>query len=135
MIYLLDSNVWIGLIRGTSPTLSVRFQAMAPAADIRVCSVIVAELWYGCALSAKPKANRAAIDALIAPYPSLPFDNGAAEHFAVIRRDLKTRGQLIGPYDMQIAAIAVANACTLVTHNTSEFSRIPSLTLEDWQIP
>ncbi len=42
---------------------------------------------------------------------------------------------MIGPYDVQIAAIAVANNCTLVTHNTAEFSRIPHLTVEDWQIP
>ena len=32
--------------------------------------------------------------------------------------------QVIGPYDMQIAAIALANRCTLVTHNLSEFGRV-----------
>ena len=32
-----------------------------------------------------------------------------------------------------IAAIALANRMTLVTHNTTEFSRIPGLALEDWQ--
>ena len=42
---------------------------------------------------------------------------------------------MIGPYDVQIAAIAVANGCTLVTHNTREFSRIPGLLLEDWEVP
>ena len=36
---------------------------------------------------------------------------------------------------MQIAAIALANSCSLVTHNTSEFSRVPGLMLEDWQVP
>jgi tRNA(fMet)-specific endonuclease VapC len=36
---------------------------------------------------------------------------------------------------MQIAAIALANGCTLVTHNTAEFSRVSGLTLEDWQVP
>jgi tRNA(fMet)-specific endonuclease VapC len=44
-------------------------------------------------------------------------------------------GQLIGPYDTMIAAIALANNLTLVTHNTSEFSRIANLVLEDWEIP
>lgn len=44
MIYLLDSNAWIGLIRRSSSVLAARFQAMALSADIRVCSVVVAEL-------------------------------------------------------------------------------------------
>jgi tRNA(fMet)-specific endonuclease VapC len=135
MIYLLDSNVWIGLIRRTSPALDARFQAMAPLADLRVCSVICAELWYGCARSARPAANRAALDALIAPFSSLPYDNAAADLFASIRRHLESIGQMIGPYDMQIAAIALANGCTLVSHNTAEFNRVPNLVLEDWQIP
>jgi tRNA(fMet)-specific endonuclease VapC len=135
MIYLLDSNVWIGLLRGSSAVLSARYTAAAPSADIRVCSVIVAELWYGCARSARPAANRAAVDALIAPFPSLPYDDRAADQFVTVRRYLETLGQVIGPYDMQIAAIALANGCTLVTHNTAEFSRVPGLVIEDWQVP
>jgi len=135
MIYLLDSNVWISLIRGSSTVLAARYHAAAPSVDIRVCSVIVAELWYGCARSAKPAANRAAIDALLAPYPSLPYDDRAADHFVTIRRHLEQLGQMIGPYDLQIAAIALAQRCTLVTHNTAEFSRVAGLPVEDWQTP
>jgi len=33
-----------------------------------------------------------------------------------------------------IAAIALANDCVLVTHNTDEFSRIAGLKLEDWEV-
>jgi tRNA(fMet)-specific endonuclease VapC len=53
----------------------------------------------------------------------------------LIRRHLESFGLPIGPYDMQIAAIALANDCTLVTHNTGEFSRVPGLVIEDWQVP
>ncbi len=37
------------------------------------------------------------------------------------------------PYDLQIAAIALAHRCTLVTHNVAEFQRVPGLTVEDWE--
>jgi tRNA(fMet)-specific endonuclease VapC len=109
VIYLLDSNVWIALMRGSSAVLAARYKAMAPTADLRVCAVVVAELWYGAARSAKPAANRASVDALIAPFPGLPYDNAAAEYFVSVRRHVESIGQMIGPYDLQIAAIALAN--------------------------
>ena len=81
MTYLLDANVWVALLRRTSPLVIARFQVVAPSADLCLCSVVVAELWYGCARSAKPVANRIAVDALIAPFPSLPYTDLAADHF------------------------------------------------------
>ena len=76
-----------------------------------------------------------AVDALIAPFPSLPYTDLAADQFVNVRRSLESLGQVIGPYDMQIAAMALANHCTLVTHNTDEFSRVPGLAIEDWEMP
>jgi len=54
------------------------------------------------------------------------------ETISILRRG-KVSGQLIGGNDMLIAAIALANRLTLVTHNTAEFRRVPRLLLEDWQ--
>lgn len=51
-----------------------------------------------------------------------------------IRADLARKGTPIGPYDLQIAAIALANDCVLVSHNLGEFSRIAGLKLEDWEV-
>jgi tRNA(fMet)-specific endonuclease VapC len=92
-------------------------------------------LYYGCLRSANPAANRAKVESLIRPHHSLPFDDAAAEVFAANRRYLETRGVMIGPYDLQIAAIALAAGCTLVTHNSREFGRIPGLAIEDWELP
>ena len=50
-----------------------------------------------------------------------------------MRADLARKGTPIGPYDLQIAAIALANDCILITHNTGEFSRVPGLKLEGWE--
>lgn len=134
MKYLLDTNVWIDLLRGSSSLLANRFRQRVPA-EIRVCSIAVAELRHGCMRSARPSANRAALDVLLSPIASLPFDDAAAEQFAIIRHSLEQNGLMIGPFDAQIAAIALANKCTLVTHNAAEFSRVPSLVMEDWMMP
>jgi tRNA(fMet)-specific endonuclease VapC len=40
---------------------------------------------------------------------------------------------LIGPNDLLIAAMALANDLVLVTHNMKEFGRIPGLRWEDWE--
>ncbi|MEK8016923.1 MAG: hypothetical protein VSS75_008650 [Candidatus Parabeggiatoa sp.] len=49
------------------------------------------------------------------------------------RAQLAAKGTPIGPYDLQIAAIALVNDLILVTHNTREFSRIEGLVIEDWE--
>lgn len=56
-----------------------------------------------------------------------------ARRCAEIRGQLERSGRVIGPHDLQIAAIAFQHGLTLVTHNTREFSRIPGLKLEDWE--
>jgi tRNA(fMet)-specific endonuclease VapC len=71
---------------------------------------------------------------ILKKYRSLSFDENSALEAASIRYFLSNQGTPIGPFDLLIAAIARANQLTLVTHNTREFSRIPNLLIEDWQI-
>jgi len=61
------------------------------------------------------------------------FDNTVSEICGRIRAGLDKNGTPIGPYDLQIGAIALADNLTLVTHNVKEFSRIPGLVIEDWE--
>jgi tRNA(fMet)-specific endonuclease VapC len=135
MTYLLDTNVWVALLRQSSAAVSTRFRAEAPSGQIHSCSIVLAELRHGARRSAKPAANRVEVDYLLAPFPCLPFDEVAADIYSAIRHQLESTGRMIGPLDMLIAAIAIANDCTLITHNTSEFRNVSGLALEDWQIP
>jgi tRNA(fMet)-specific endonuclease VapC len=97
------------------------------------CTPVEAELWYGVDKSARQEQNRARLLTLLEWLPSLPFAGQTTQHFGDIRAHLARQGKPIGPYDLQIAAIARAHHLTLVTHNTKEFSRVPGLTLEDWE--
>ncbi len=99
-----------------------------------MCAVVVGELYYGAYRSPYSTANLALLAKFLPRFLSLPYDDAAAELFGRVRAQLAATGSLIGPYDLQIAAIALANQCTLVTHNTTEFSRITGLVLEDWHV-
>lgn len=134
MIYLLDSNACIGWLRQNEPKLVARIKAEVPS-DIVLCSVVVAELIYGAERSGATHraANLLRVEQLRRQFTSLPFDDRAGEEAGRLRAYLVGLGTLIGPNDLMIAAIALAQGLTLVTHNTSEFSRVPGLALEDWQ--
>lgn len=83
--------------------------------------------------SNNPTRTLALQEVFLNNFVSLPFDDRAARMFGTIRADLASLGSPIGPYDLQIAAIAVVNNLTLVTHNTREFSRVSGLVIEDWE--
>jgi tRNA(fMet)-specific endonuclease VapC len=92
-----------------------------------------AELFAGAMKSTDPARTLARQLRFLSQFISLPFDDRAAEAYGRIRTQLETAGAPIGPYDLQIAAIAVSSGLILVTHNTREFGRVPDLALEDWE--
>ena len=129
--YLLDTNACVECLRNRNAGVVARFQSCSPR-ELRLCSVVVAELCYGAYKSPKPAANLTLVQTFAAPLISVPFDDLAADVYGRIRADLEQRGQAIGPNDTMIAAIALANGLTIVTHNTAEFSRVNGLLIEDW---
>jgi tRNA(fMet)-specific endonuclease VapC len=135
MKYLLDTNAWIGYLTKHRSAIVNKLATLHPA-DVGHCSVVSAELYDGAYKSGHPAhrpANLALLARLRGQFMSLPFDDGAAEVAGQVRAHLAALGTPIGPSDLQIAAIALANNLTLVTHNTREFGRVPGLTLEDWE--
>jgi tRNA(fMet)-specific endonuclease VapC len=129
---LLDTNTCIRYLNGRAVGVRRRLQSLSPD-EVAVSSVVKAELFAGAVRSTDPVRSRARQEAFLAPYASLPFDDPAADVYGRIRSHLQAAGTPIGPYDLQIAAIALANKLVLVTHNIREFSRVPNLHLEDWE--
>jgi tRNA(fMet)-specific endonuclease VapC len=74
----------------------------------------------------------AAVLQTLGPFHSFAFDDQTAMAYARIRHELEVAGQIIGPYDLQIAAICRVHNLTLVTNNMSEFARVNGLHVEDW---
>ncbi|MBS3029206.1 MAG: type II toxin-antitoxin system VapC family toxin [Dolichospermum sp. DET50] len=133
MLYLIDTNVCVMYLNGRSTSISDRILSL-PTKDIAVCSVVKAELFYGAMKSNNLSRTLQRQKAFLDHYESLPFNDQSASIFGNIRAQLTAQGTPIGAYDLQIAAIALANNLILVTHNTREFSRVLELQLEDWEI-
>ncbi|MEG4345698.1 type II toxin-antitoxin system VapC family toxin [Microcoleus sp. A003_D6] len=133
MIYLLDTNTCIGYLNGRSVGVLRRLQALF-SQDVAVCSVVKAELFYGSMRSNNPARSLAQQQDFLNRFISLPFDDQSAVIYGQIRAQLAASGTPIGPNDLLIASIALANNLILVTHNTREFSRVEGLRLEDWEI-
>jgi len=134
MKYSLDTNTCIRYLNGRSASIRRKLPTV-PAHDIVVCSVVRGELAYGAAKSQLPVQSVAKQQRFLKPYVTLPYDDLAAAEFGVIRAALEAVGTPIGPYDLQIAAIALVHGLIVVTHNTGEFGRIAKLRVEDWEVP
>ena len=132
MKYLLDTNTCIRYINGRAPQIRDRMRTISDA-DIAISAVTQGEMYTGSAKSKTPERSRARQDAFFIRFASLPFDEVVANEFGRIRARLEQAGTPIGPYDMQIAATAMAHGLIVVTHNTAEFSRVDGLKLEDWE--
>jgi len=132
MIYTLDTNTCIRAINGRSPSVRQRL-TQVPFIDVTVSSIVRSELFYGSAKSQTPIRSRQKQDLFLSSFVTLSFDDQVANTYGTIRVALEKAGTPIGPLDMQIAAIALTYDLILVTHNLREFSRIPSLKLEDWE--
>jgi tRNA(fMet)-specific endonuclease VapC len=129
--YLLDTNAWIALLKN-QPRVVEGVRRVGVEA-LHLCSPVWSELWFGACNSQRVAQNQQRIRELAAHIPSLPFDDRAAEHCGELRAFLARQGRPIGPYDLQIAAIARSASLCLVTRNVSEFSRVPGLVVENWQ--
>lgn len=133
MKLLLDTNICIYIIKQQPATVLNHFLEYQ-VGDIGISSVTLAELRYGVAKSAHREKNAKALDEFIIPLEVVSYDEAAAHAYGTIRAALEKAGTPIGAMDMLIAAHAVSLGIPLVTNNTREFQRVPSLKIIDWTV-
>jgi tRNA(fMet)-specific endonuclease VapC len=124
---MLDTNTCVYAMRGSagfSPKLALR--------DCAISTIVLGELEYGVNHSQHLEKNRAALDAFLNAVQIFSLEPEAGEHYGRIRALLASEGQLIGNNDMWIAAHARSLGLALITHNRSEFSRVPDLVIDSW---
>jgi tRNA(fMet)-specific endonuclease VapC len=136
VIYLLNTNILIYLIKNQPPALAQRVNALPEDARLCMSFITWAELLKGAERSArKPEVVRR-LEALARQVAVLYLAGPAiCQHYAEQATRLKDAGTPIGANDLWIACHALAEGATLVTHNTREFQRVQGLRLEDWVAP
>jgi len=132
-MYLLDTNVCIRLLNDRNNSPFVQQFARRSPTDFKLCSVVKSELYYGTFKSSRRSQNLEKLGQFFQQFESLKFDDTSAQIVGQIRANLDAMGTPIGSNDLLIAAIALSNNLTLLTHNTREFNRIDNLQIEDWE--
>lgn len=137
MIYLPDTNVFSRYLRGEDSRIKEKLEGALRFC--RLSSVVLSELEYGAAKRPDVPAFRTRISRLREIIAAeVDYTCTDAYFYGAIRAHLarlKPNAQPIGPYDLMLAAQALRIGAVLVTHNTTEFARVPDLQCEDWQSP
>ena len=130
MRYLLDTNAVSDLVRNPQGKVA---EHIFKVGEHQVCTSIIvsAELRYG---AAKKGSSRLSVqlEAVLGALEVLPLEKPADEAYGSLRTELERSGKPIGANDLLIAAQAVTLACTVVTDNEKEFSRVKGLAVENW---
>lgn len=84
MKFLLDTNAWIKALNPPASAIKQKIAESNPA-DIVMCSVVKAELYFGAYKSTRQAANLKLLDKLFAEFESLNFTDEAAEMCGRIR--------------------------------------------------
>lgn len=129
-MYCLDTNTVIYFFKGLGGVAQVLLSQ--PPREIHLPAIVVFEIEFGLAKSTAPDKRRQQWNSFLEQVHILPFNKREAITAATIRADLERSGQPIGPFDVLIAATALANKLVLITHNTREFERVEHLIVEDW---
>jgi len=132
MTYFLDTDICIYHLNGSAPDVSRNLLRITPA-NIRIPSIVAAELLFGAEKSIKREHNLGKVRLFLSLFDIVHFCGAAAEKYAVIRCDLERRGMIIGGNDLIIAATVIANDGMLVTNNIGEFSRVKGLVIADFR--
>ena len=99
--------------------------------NCKVSEITIAELYYGASKSGREKHFQDVKDILeyfeVAPiFPAL-------RTYGEVKATLEAQGNRIDDMDLLIGSTALYHDMTLVTHNTKHLSRIPHLSIEDWE--
>ena len=132
MSYLLDTDICSAYVKGNA-TVFGRF--LQYGGNLQISTITLGELLtWGLRANAAPR-RLTKIREFLELVSVLDVTPEVAWKFGEIRAALLDAGGRVPEMDLMIAASALVNNLTVVTHNTADFAQIHGLRLEDWLTP
>lgn len=130
MRFLIDTNIIIYRLKNMG---NVNANFLKYKNDDMFVSVIsYGELVFGAKKSSAVEKNLQTVEAVKSIFPLIDVDADVMDVFGEIKAHTQKTGKVIDDMDLLIAASAISNKMTLVTHNTKHFENIPNLKITDW---
>ena len=129
-LYSLDTHILSDLVRHPQGVVAKKI-AVVGENEICISIIVAAELRFGAAKRNSARLSNQ-VETILAAMLVVPFDVPTDREYAKLRQLLESSGNSIGANDLLIAAQARANGQILVTNNVREFTRVPSLQVENW---
>jgi len=123
-MYLVDSDVLINFLKGEKQAVKTIKKLQNESLYVSIISV--GEIFEGL-LEVKNKKKLTQFKELLETVIIVNVDLPIIERFALIRKSLRLKGQLIDNFDLLIAVTCLTHNLILITNNISHFKRIPGL--------
>ena len=129
MSFLIDTDICSAHLRNT-PSVTSRF--LQHSSRLHISVLTLGELLSWTLRKNCPAKYHEGLLRLLADVTILDVTQDAAWRFGELRAQLLDRGEPIASIDLMIAATALSQGLTMVTHNTTHFSKVPGLAIADW---
>lgn len=129
MNFLVDTNICSAYLKGDH---AVWGKFMQYSGGLAISVVTAGELWTWVSRQATSNRSKKAVSDFIDVMEVVGIDLNVALRFGSLRGEMLDAGRPLPDMDALIAATAVHEDLTLVTHHVADFEAIPNLRIEDW---
>jgi tRNA(fMet)-specific endonuclease VapC len=132
--YVLDTNAVSALMKG-SARIVARLASHHPG-EIAIPQPVLAEIAFGLERmpsSRRRRALQSRFELICSEVRRVEWTDEIGHAYGRIKATLERQGTRMEDFDAAIAAHALARGATLVTANLDHMTRIPGLSVEDWE--
>ena len=126
--FLIDTD-WVIDHLNAVAEVTRRLKELEPQ-GLALSIISAAELWEGVYFSRDQKRSQMMLEAFLSGVSILNLDEEVCKRFGHLRGSMRKGGQVMGDFDLLIAATALRHNLTLLTNNRKHFAGIAGLQIQ-----